>query len=777
MFVQRKMMIGACAIAVLGFTAAPAVATTLDVYWTRDPTVTGRRPDPAPPHNGWFPAPTSGSLANKVMADADSKFWVAFLNDGPRTDPKRMTIEVSTTDPDATGPRQNPPKRTEPENPTGGYSGDDRSVPVPFDWSGYTYGARDEGGTTVKYWKSTLKFDDCPRWEVIEFENVNDFPVLFTITATSQCGCDEVKKTSNLLTDVSIASTDAVTAESEIVEISVYPLLAAVDPAQLPEFSRPGWGHELTYAAPDGELRPLGGYRFFMTDGLPILVGEEYSLSFNTMDRSYGMCEEYAYDRISEEHDLYLHELAAPPWYEPFDLLFEVPGETIEYQRGWKGWHGEEVVDATVTNVPFLSPPFAAEIAGPAHVVREFRALEEPGVYAFTSSQLVPLGYVSGGVTDDSGLGLLSQYEDDGDHAWSVFYNFDSNDGMLKVYYGNGMNTVDVPYRPDEWVEAEIRIDLEQDWTQVYYDGELVTEYQWTGGIYGDGTGLRDIAAVSLFANDSSSVFHDDLRLLPCAPWEEDFASYAAGSNLQDRIGWKGWDGEPVLAGIVTDAPARSIPNAVEVGPQVDAVREHCTSGRGAWSYSAWQYIPLDFVSGGATAPPGTYFLLLDTYDDFGPYHWAVIARFDSNDGMLKVQYGNGLNTVDVPYHPEEWVEIEVQVDFDVDWTEVYYDGALVVGYPWTGGAYGEGGGVLDIAVVDLYANGSSPVYYDDLKFKVMLPCPADTDGSGTVDTGDLVGLLAAWGPCGECPQDIDGSGTVDTGDLILLLAAWGPCP
>jgi hypothetical protein len=54
--------------------------------------------------------------------------------------------------------------------------------------------------------------------------------------------------------------------------------------------------------------------------------------------------------------------------------------------------------------------------------------------------------------------------------------------------------------------------------------------------------------------------------------------------------------------------------------------------------------------------------------------------------------------------------------------------------------------------------------------------CVEDIDGSGTVDTADLVMLLAAWGPCDECPEDIDGSGTVDTADLVMLLAAWGPC-
>ena len=54
-------------------------------------------------------------------------------------------------------------------------------------------------------------------------------------------------------------------------------------------------------------------------------------------------------------------------------------------------------------------------------------------------------------------------------------------------------------------------------------------------------------------------------------------------------------------------------------------------------------------------------------------------------------------------------------------------------------------------------------------------PCPADLNGSGTVDGGDLGLLLAAWGEPGG--GDLDQSGAVDGADLGLMLAAWGGCP
>jgi polyhydroxybutyrate depolymerase len=55
--------------------------------------------------------------------------------------------------------------------------------------------------------------------------------------------------------------------------------------------------------------------------------------------------------------------------------------------------------------------------------------------------------------------------------------------------------------------------------------------------------------------------------------------------------------------------------------------------------------------------------------------------------------------------------------------------------------------------------------------------CAADLDESGTVDSGDLLALLAAWGSCdGVCQEDLDESGSIDAGDLLILLGAWGPC-
>lgn len=62
---------------------------------------------------------------------------------------------------------------------------------------------------------------------------------------------------------------------------------------------------------------------------------------------------------------------------------------------------------------------------------------------------------------------------------------------------------------------------------------------------------------------------------------------------------------------------------------------------------------------------------------------------------------------------------------------------------------------------------------YDTTHF-VASACVGDFDASGTIDSGDLAVMLAAWDGAG--PADLNGSGVVDSSDLAILLAAWGPC-
>jgi len=54
--------------------------------------------------------------------------------------------------------------------------------------------------------------------------------------------------------------------------------------------------------------------------------------------------------------------------------------------------------------------------------------------------------------------------------------------------------------------------------------------------------------------------------------------------------------------------------------------------------------------------------------------------------------------------------------------------------------------------------------------------CHGDIDVSGDVGFGDILAIVASWGPCPGCPADLDDSGDVGFGDILVVIAAWGPC-
>jgi len=55
--------------------------------------------------------------------------------------------------------------------------------------------------------------------------------------------------------------------------------------------------------------------------------------------------------------------------------------------------------------------------------------------------------------------------------------------------------------------------------------------------------------------------------------------------------------------------------------------------------------------------------------------------------------------------------------------------------------------------------------------------CVEDLDGTGDVGFGDILRIIAAWGPCGApCPEDLSDNGNVDFADILAVIGAWGPC-
>lgn len=249
----------------------------------------------------------------------------------------------------------------------------------------------------------------------------------------------------------------------------------------------------------------------------------------------------------------------------------------------------------------------------------------------------------------------------------------------------------------------------------------------------------------------------------------DDFESYLQGSDVHGQGGWKGWDNNPSAGAAVTQDQALSGLQSIQVDGDADLVQEYCTGGAGQWAATAWQYVPEAFDSGSNLPTAGSWFILLNTYQDEGSYNWSLQVQVDSNDGLLHVHDGLLNLAGSVPFETDRWARIRAIIDLDDDWTRVYYDDALVSEYSWTGGVLGGGAGALDIAAVDLFANGSSSVYYDDIALERVGGC-GDALGDD-LDEDGLDRLAEYLAGTDSCDPDSDDDAALDGADNCPLLA------
>lgn len=196
------------------------------------------------------------------------------------------------------------------------------------------------------------------------------------------------------------------------------------------------------------------------------------------------------------------------------------------------------------------------------------------------------------------------------------------------------------------------------------------------------------------------------------AQWSEDFDSYANGSGLNGQGGWFCWDSNPAYDATVTDAQAQSTPHSVAILPTSDMVQEfNVTSG--VWEISAWNYTP-------STAMGDQFFILL-TYYEGSQSDWALQLKFDNDIGQMTVTEGSGL----IDIIDDQWIEIKVEIDLDMNLQTIYYNGIMLETIPWSPTSL-----ILELDALDLFSDGGDTVYWDDIVLEPMAALDASTWGA-----------------------------------------------
>lgn len=210
--------------------------------------------------------------------------------------------------------------------------------------------------------------------------------------------------------------------------------------------------------------------------------------------------------------------------------------------------------------------------------------------------------------------------------------------------------------------------------------------------------------------------------------WADDFESYAPGTVMDNVNGWKGWAGDPAAAGIITDTMAHTGSNSMSVVGFQDVVHEYTGYTSGEYDYIAWTYVPAGLTG-------QQYFILLNTYSDTGTNNWSTQLLMDATAGVI--QADGMVFTGSATLITDQWVELRVNINLDTDTQTLYYNGTSFGSGSWTEGA--SGGGASNIGAVDLWGNGASIMFYDDLS---LLP-------AGTVNTISANLTVSDDGSCG----------------------------
>jgi hypothetical protein len=162
----------------------------------------------------------------------------------------------------------------------------------------------------------------------------------------------------------------------------------------------------------------------------------------------------------------------------------------------------------------------------------------------------------------------------------------------------------------------------------------------------------------------------------------------------------------------------------VDIVGDADIVHEFDGITSGIWTFIDWIYVPSDFIG-------TSYFILLSDYEDGAGQNnkWALQVHFDSTTQLVESEF----DSLTLPLITDQWVELRVEIDLEIDWFECYYDGELLVEKEWTAGPNNGHDGYLVIDAVDLWANGATSVYHDDLSLEGEIGSNPDLDCDGAL--------------------------------------------
>jgi hypothetical protein len=261
------------------------------------------------------------------------------------------------------------------------------------------------------------------------------------------------------------------------------------------------------------------------------------------------------------------------------------------------------------------------------------------------------------------------------------------------------------------------------------------------------------------------------------ANFSDNFDGYANGSAIIGQGGWAGWDvpngsypvGFPPTA-FADNAQSASAPNSARgtAFPSgnfsvTDMVHPLSAGGTGKWKIKCKVYVPSNSTGEG-------YFIINNQYDALTPpgtVNWSVQVHFNPITMLVTSDFNNPLPPL--PLIVDQWVEVVCDVDLTVlpnGKCDITYGGQpLHMGRDWIGVVSTPTGALLDIQNVNLYANNTDAIYYDDFSMTQVVSCYPDCNGDGQLNLSDFGCFQTAFA-LGQPYADCNGDGVRNLSDF-----------
>jgi hypothetical protein len=189
--------------------------------------------------------------------------------------------------------------------------------------------------------------------------------------------------------------------------------------------------------------------------------------------------------------------LASAQFFENFDSY---PLGAMGMVNGWDVWDGTGS-PGVVTDAQSLSPKQSLEINGFDDQVKDLGG-HGSGVWHLSANQYMP-----GNFTGQTFFIVLNDYNKGGAKDWALQMLFTSTT-VSDLDRGGSL-----PVIKDKWVTVDLFVDLDNDKMELYYGGNLVSSGVFTS--QGSGGGLKNLDTLDLFSNNGSTVYWDDVGLVP----------------------------------------------------------------------------------------------------------------------------------------------------------------------------------------------------------------------------------------------------------------------